>query len=128
MKYKSLVIVLAVHTLLLAQINESAGSVNPHSRALGSRIAGYAFLGEGAISLGMGLIFDATNFYEDLYGQSGNADLGRSFDRMFWIGGLVSIGASLPFLITGHVKYARFKKWEEENNISLSPGRLQFFF
>jgi hypothetical protein len=104
---------------------------NPHSKALGMRIAGGVLLGLGGVNLAIGIICDAANVFEDMYADLDmGSETGAMYDKLSWIEGSVMLGIAIPLFVVGEVKYGQWKKWENEHgkSVSLQGNKLVFEF
>lgn len=92
---------------------------NPYSKGIAPRVVGWILAGEGLANLLLGLTFDANNVFSNSYAEFGERDLGETLEKITWIEGAVQIAVGIPFIISGSVQHAKWKKWE------IDHGRLQ---
>jgi hypothetical protein len=93
---------------------------NPYSRALGGKIAGSVLVGFGAVGACIGIIFDATDYYENMYEDLDMKDLGTIIEKAIWIECSMELAIGVPLLIVSSIKNSRWEKWDKENRIDIS--------
>jgi hypothetical protein len=122
-------------TVLQIPITGATGGLvvnrNPHSRGTGQKVVGFVLLGTGGLSLGLGALVDASDYYADTYKDSGMREFGNGLEKAIWVEGIVRAGLGMVFVVAGYAKHSRWKAWERENrpvSLHLRGTRLVFDF
>ena len=88
---------------------------NPHSRALGQRIAGYVVGGTGILDVVLGIVFDVNDVFADMYDDLGQRETGEMFEKLMYVEGGIRLLIGVALVSHGYSKYSQWKKWETEH-------------